>query len=58
MDARPPLSSLTAEQLRERAQEYRAMAAHATTAQIGDSLIRLAERFEALAATREAIERC
>jgi hypothetical protein len=39
MPTRPPLSSLTAEQLLERALEYRTMAAHATTVQTEDALI-------------------
>jgi hypothetical protein len=58
MADRPPLSSLTAEQIRERAADFRRMAATATLARIRDALIRLAERLEALARVRETIERC
>jgi hypothetical protein len=58
MADRAPLSSLTPEQLRERAAEFRRMAATATPAQIRDALIRLAERLEALARVRDTIERC
>jgi (p)ppGpp synthase/HD superfamily hydrolase len=58
MADRAPLASLTPEQIRERAAEFRRMAATASTAQIRDALIRLAERLEALATVREAIERC
>jgi hypothetical protein len=53
----PPLSELTAAQLRERAQDCRRLAATASTAAGRDALIRLADRFEALAATQEAVER-
>jgi hypothetical protein len=42
-------------QLRERAAEYRGMAATATTAHIRDALIQLAERLEKLAAERESL---
>jgi len=52
-DHRSLPSALTADQLRERAAEFRQMAASATTAQVRDSLIRVAERYEALAVTRE-----
>jgi len=48
----PPLNDLTADQLRERAREYREMARTATSAATGDGLIRLAEQFEALARTK------
>lgn len=44
-----PLGLLTADQLRERAREYREMAATATSDTTGAGLIRLAEQFEALA---------
>jgi hypothetical protein len=50
---RPPLSKLTAQQLRTRAMEYRAQAGTASTATIRDALIRLAEGFETLAVERE-----
>jgi len=53
MNSRPPLSDLTAEQLRELAQENRATAATASSADVRDALIRLAERLEALAKQRE-----
>jgi len=46
------LSDLTAEQLRQRAREYRSMAEGASTVQIGDALRRLADRFDALAERR------
>lgn len=46
-----PLDRLTADQLRERAREYREMAATATSEATRDGLIRLAEQFEALALT-------
>lgn len=42
-------SPLTIEQLRARARDYREMARTASSADIADGLIRLAERFEALA---------
>jgi hypothetical protein len=53
MSERPPISKLTAQQLRTRALEYRAMAGTASTVEIRDALIRLAEGFETLAAQRE-----
>jgi hypothetical protein len=46
MDGQRPL---TVEQLRARARQYREMAMTASTADVRDDLIRLAERFEALA---------
>jgi hypothetical protein len=49
-----PLSELSARELRSRALEYREMAGSATTAVVYAGLLRLAERFEALAATRAA----
>jgi hypothetical protein len=52
MTSRPPLSGMTADQLRERAGEYRSMAATATTAPVRDSLLRLAEQMEALVLQR------
>ena len=48
-----PLDSHTPEQLRARAREYREMALTATSAETGAGLLRLAEQFEAVAATRE-----
>ena len=53
MKLMPALSELTAQQLVQRAQDYRAMAATATTASIKDSLNRLAVKFADLAAQRE-----
>jgi hypothetical protein len=58
MADRPPLSSLTADQLRERAEESRRMAETARTTQIRDALVRLAEGLEALAVTRDALKSC
>jgi hypothetical protein len=49
-----PLSELSACELRRRALEYRQMAGSATAAVVHAGLLRLAERFEALADTREA----
>jgi hypothetical protein len=43
---------LTAEQLRQRASEYRSMAEGASTIQIRDALKRLADRFDELAERR------
>jgi len=53
MTNRPFLGSLTADELRDRAWEYRQMAKTATTLQTGLGLLRLAEEFEALAAARD-----
>jgi len=53
MDARPPLSGLTADQLRVRAAEFRGMATTATTAETRDALLRLVVRLERLAIRRE-----
>jgi hypothetical protein len=52
-DPRPPLSALTATELLRRAEEYRTMAAAATTADIRDALLALANRFALLAAQRQ-----
>jgi hypothetical protein len=49
-----PLSALSARELRRRALEYRQMAGSATAAVVHTGLLRLAERFEALADTKEA----
>ncbi len=54
MTDRPRLSDLTPAELRARAMKYRAMAATATTADVRDALIRLAVRFEEMAAGRKA----
>ncbi len=43
---------MTADQLRQRAREYRSMADSASTAQIRDALKRLADRFDDLAERR------
>jgi hypothetical protein len=48
-----PLSELSAGELRRRALEYRGMARSATTAVVYAGLLRLAERFEGRADTRE-----
>jgi hypothetical protein len=53
MASRPPLSALSADQLMERAQQYRWMAATATTVEVRDALNRLAMRLAMLAARRE-----
>jgi hypothetical protein len=45
---------LTPEQLRDRAREYRAMAATASDVIIGEALIRLADRFDQRASAKEA----
>ena len=57
MDARPPLSKLTPQQLWELAQQNREQAKYARTADVRNSLLRLAERLEALAVQREGGER-
>jgi hypothetical protein len=49
-----PLDLLTAEQLRERAREYREMAETATSDATSAGLARLADQFEALAETRQS----
>jgi hypothetical protein len=49
-----PLDLLTADQLRERAREYREMAKTATSDVTSTGLVRLAEQFEALALTRQS----
>ena len=48
------LSDMTADELRARAVQYRTMAGTARTAAVRAALLRLAERFEALAAARQA----
>ena len=48
-----PLSALSVTQLRERASEYRAMARTATTEKVRQSLLKLADCFDALAARRD-----
>jgi hypothetical protein len=53
MSDRLPISQLTAQQLRTRALEYRALAGTASTVEIRDALIRLAEGVETLAIQRE-----
>jgi hypothetical protein len=49
-----PLDLLTADQLRERACEYREMAKTATSDVTSAGLVRLAEQFEALALARQS----
>lgn len=51
-----PLSELSAEQIRARALEYRAMAETARMADTMRALLRLADRFERLADEQEAAE--
>jgi hypothetical protein len=51
------LSDLSAGELRARALEYREMANSAKTAAVHASLLRLAERFQALADKKEAGEK-
>jgi hypothetical protein len=51
--AGPSLSDLTAEELRARAQEYRHMAANARMVGTREALVRLAERLEGMARTKE-----
>jgi hypothetical protein len=57
MASQRPLSDLTAEELMDLALEYRGMASTATTAQIRDTLLRLAGEFETLSAARDANNR-
>ena len=47
-----PLGTLSVAELRQRAEEYRRMADTARTAQVKEGLLRLAERFDALADRR------
>jgi hypothetical protein len=54
MPNRVPLDLLTADQLRERALEYRQMAKTATSEATSAGLVRLAEEFEILALTRQS----
>jgi hypothetical protein len=49
-----PLSARPADYLLDRTAELRSMALTATTVDVADALIRLAERFERLAAERSA----
>lgn len=49
-----PLELLTADQLRERAREYREMAETATSDATSAGLVRLAEEFEVLALSRQS----
>jgi hypothetical protein len=49
-----PLDRLTADELLERAREYREMANTATSDATSAGLMRLAEQFEALALTRQS----
>jgi hypothetical protein len=52
-----PLRELTLAELRVLATNYRAMAATATTALVMGSLVRLADRYEAMANEREPHDR-
>ncbi len=53
MDGYVPISDRTAEELLARAAEVRRMAETATTFDVSEALLRLAERYEAAAADRE-----
>ena len=55
---RPLPSEMTDEQLRDRTAEYRRMAATASTVEIRDALLRLAERFERLTVQQEQTGLC
>jgi hypothetical protein len=52
LERRPPLSELTAEQLQDRAIQYRNMAMYASTEEVRDALIRMAKRYEKLVIER------
>lgn len=52
MDSWKPISERTPEELRQRAEQYRQMAATARTADVQDALLMLAERYEGLAKDR------
>ena len=54
---RPPLSALAADELHARAQQYRQMAATTRTVVTHDSLLRLADKYDALALSIDAAER-
>jgi hypothetical protein len=56
MEPRPPLSSLTVQELRARAQEHRDMAVTARTLVVHDGLLKLASRFDAMADAKEEAE--
>ena len=49
-----PLAELSVAELRAKANQYRAMASTATTKDVRDSLLKLAERFDAMADRRES----
>ena len=51
-----PLNALTVAELRAWAQQYRGMAATASPAEVVLALLKLAERYEALAADRDVKE--
>jgi hypothetical protein len=53
MDGYVPISDRTAEELLARAAEVRRMAETATTFDVSEALLRLAERYEAAAVERE-----
>jgi hypothetical protein len=55
VEPRPTLSALTVDQLMDRAQEYRRMAATATTVETRDALNPLAVRLAMLAARRQVL---
>lgn len=56
-EARPPLRTLTTEQLRARARKYKEMAATARAAGSMESLLKVARQFEAMAEKREMLAR-
>jgi hypothetical protein len=53
MDGYVPIANRTAEELLARAAEVRRMAESATTSDVSEALLRLAERYESAAADRE-----
>ena len=57
MDGYVPISHRTVEELLARAAEVRRMAETATTSDVSDALLRLAERYEAAAANRKTVSR-
>ena len=57
MNLSPRLSERTPAELLARAAEYRRMAETASTADVRDALLRLAERLEAMAARRSPDDR-
>ena len=52
MQPKPPLSNLTVQELRARARRFREMGATARTLVVWEGLLKLAERFDAMADAR------